>query len=261
MLKHHRESLANAVAKLKAKPNVLAVILGGSIAHGYALRNADIDLLIVVRDREYRKRLRDNTTGHWETKSATYKGGYIDGKYTSLEFMRKVATYGSEPARFAFRDATVVFSRVPGIPELLRRIIRYPEAGRESRRLRFLGQLEAWRWYFYEALKHRNEYLRHVAVTRIVLFGCRLVLLRNRSLYPYHKWMLREIERQKRRPPGMLALIRRMTARSDPAAVERFYRAVTRFSGATKPDHLWGGRFMLDSELNWIHGHPPVEDL
>jgi len=73
--------------------------------------------------------------------------------------------------------------------------------------------------------------------------------------------MLREIERQKRRPPGALALIGRMTARSDPAAVERFYRAVKRFSGATKPDHLWGGRFMLDSELNWIHGHPPVEDL
>jgi predicted nucleotidyltransferase len=261
ILRHHRESLARAVAKLRGDGRVLAVIVAGSLAHGYARRHSDIDLMIVVSDREYRKRLRNGAMGYWETESITYKGGYVDGKYTSPAFLRKVAARGSEPARYAFRDAWVAFARIRGISGILRRIVRYPDAERESKTLRFLAQIEAWKWYFYEALKHRNDYLRNVAVGKIILFGCRLILVRNRVLYPYHKWLLREIERQKRRPRGVLELVGKMLTRADPAAVERFHALVKRYAGVRKPDRFWANRFMLDSELNWLDGDPPVDDL
>ena len=261
LLPHHRKSLARAVARLKANLNVLAVILAGSLAHGYARRGSDIDLVIIVSDREYRRRIREGALGYYETESCDYKGGYVDGKYSSLAFLEAVASRGSDPARFAFRDATVVFSRIRPIRGLLSRIVRYPARERDRRIARFLGQLEAWKWYYYESLKVRDAYLRMVALSKLVLFGCRLILARNGSLYPYHKWMLREVEKQKRRPRGVTALIRRMLARPEPKLVERFTSMVKRYAGTGKPDQGWPGQFMRDSELNWMDGNPPVDDL
>jgi hypothetical protein len=261
ILAHHREALARAVARIRKDPRVLAVILAGSLAHGYARRNSDVDLIIVVPDRDYRKRLRDGNITYWESESCRYKDGYVDGKYTSPAFLQAVARRGSDPARYAFRDAKVVFTRMRSIRGLLRRIARYPAKEGKTREARFLSQLAAWQWYYHEALKHRNAYLRTVAVSKIILFGCRLVLARNRVLYPYHKWMLRKLGEQKRKPRGILPLIHRILARSDPVTVERFIAMARKYAMTRKPDPRWARHFMMDSELNWLRGRPPVDDL
>ena len=62
---HHEAAIERVVAQLRADPEVKALLLAGSIAHGFQSADSDVDLLIVVSDAER----------------------------------------GSEPARFAFQDA------------------------------------------------------------------------------------------------------------------------------------------------------------
>ena len=258
---HHREATARAVAKIKADPNVIAIILGGSLAHGFARPDSDVDFMIVVSDREYRRRTRTGRLTWWDQESTPYPGGYAEGKYMDLGFLKKVAARGSEPARYAFQDAKVVFTRSRAVPKLVREIARYPEAGREKRMYRFFVQFAAWQWYYYEGLRHRIPYLRHFAVSKILLFGCRLILARNRRLYPYHKWLVAEIARQKRKPRGVVPLINRLAARPNPRDVRQFFRMVMRCAKVKGTDRPWHIQFMLDSELNWIDGEPAVDDL
>jgi predicted nucleotidyltransferase len=53
----HRATIDRATARLRARDAVLAVIVGGSIAHGFATAASDVDLLIVVSDAEWERRL------------------------------------------------------------------------------------------------------------------------------------------------------------------------------------------------------------
>ena len=63
---------------------MLGVLVGGSIAHGFATATSDVDLLIVVSDAEWERRLAAGDTTELDRESATYEGGYVDCKYTSL---------------------------------------------------------------------------------------------------------------------------------------------------------------------------------
>ena len=117
LLEHHRATIERATARLRARDDVLGVLVGGSIAHGFATATSDVDLLIVVSDAEWDRRLATGDTTELDRESATYEGGYVDCKYTSLAFIRDVAERGSETTRFAFDGVTVAWSRLDGLDE------------------------------------------------------------------------------------------------------------------------------------------------
>ncbi len=54
---HHEESINNVVNYFQNDPEVEALILGGSLAHGFARPTSDIDVVIIVSDAHYAKRL------------------------------------------------------------------------------------------------------------------------------------------------------------------------------------------------------------
>jgi hypothetical protein len=43
--------------------------------------------------------------------------------------------------------------------------------------------------------------------------------------------------------------------------IEAFYQKVKTFQPWIENPHGWGAQFMLDSELNWMDGRTPVDDL
>lgn len=101
-----------------------------------------------------------------------------------------MAARGSEPARFAFDGARVLFTRLPEgeVEGELARAVRYPAEGKGERVRRFRAQLDAWRWFCGEGRKKGDGYLVGLAARKLVLFGGRLVLVENEVLYPFHKW-------------------------------------------------------------------------
>src|SRR5690606_27809545 len=132
--------------------------------------------------------------------------------YVSPDYIAEVAQRGSEPSRFAFKGASVLFSRLDGLEAQLAFASRYPVEVRDDRIARFAAQLDAWTWMSGEAARKENPYLMATAVSRVALFGGRMLLAHNHMLYPFHKWFLRSLEAAPDKPEGIVELIRSVTA-------------------------------------------------
>jgi len=261
---HHTTSIQNLVAHLQADPAIVALLLGGSLAHGFARPDSDIDVAIVQTPEAF---ARQRTSGrlHYNNRELCTYPGYIDGKYMDEAFLRAVAARGSDPARFAFQDARILFSRLPGLESLLAAIVRYPIEQQAERVARFSAQLLGWRWYFSEALRQQNPYLGLLARQKLVLFSARIVLAVNATFFPYHKWMLRVLASVPRQPPGLAAALDDLVLKPDLSfdEVDHHCRDLLTFAGL---DHdtanaSWPSYFMRDTELRWLEEEPAIDDL
>lgn len=261
MYPHHTQSIQNVTEYFQRDPEVLALLLGGSIAHGFETPASDVDILILVSGSDHKKRVKENRVHFFNMDLCTYEGGYVDGKYLSLDFIEQVRQKGSEPARFAFAGSRVLFSRVDGLEEELCKVAEYPSAEKASRIQRFYAQFEAWHWYCQESLRLKNGYLLGTSVSKLILFSGRLILAHNELLYPYHKWFLHVLEGAGDRPAGLMDTIRQLSAEPNAENIERLYEMVKAFQPWSEGGLAWPTQFMFDSELNWMDGKTPVDDL
>lgn len=258
---HHTQSIQNVTEYFQHDPEVLALLLSGSIAHGFESQASDVDILILVSDETYQRRFQRGDIHFYNKGLCTYEGGYVDGKYLSLDFVKQVLEKGSEPARFAFEGSRVLFSKIEGFEEHICRIAEYPIAEKADRIKRFYAQFEAWHWYCVEALAKGNQYLLGTSVSKLILFGGRLILAHNEMLYPYHKWFLKVLERAKDRPSDLLACIQNLNESPTAENIQSFYEKIKTFRAWSDNPYGWPAQFMLDSELNWLDGRTPVDDL
>lgn len=261
MYSHHEETIKNISDKLRKRDDVLGLLIGGSIAHGYETETSDVDIMILISSENYKIRLETGDLCYWENESCTYKDGYIDGKYITFDFMQKVAERGSEPARFAFDGSIVAFSKLNNLKELINQITRYPFEKKRENIKRFYAQLEAWKWYYYEALRHKNEYLLNQSISNIVLFGGRLILVHNELLYPYHKWFLRTLEKAKCKPDNFMQLVENIYTLKDNESFESFCNSIMKFTDWGLGEFNWPAQFIVDSELSWLYGNAPIADI
>ena len=260
-LPHHAETIQRTTDFFQQDPTVRALILGGSLAHGFATETSDVDVMIVVADDEHQRRLATGQTCFFSRELCVYPEGYVDGKYISPGFIEQVAARGSEPARFAFKDGQTLFTRNPRLPDLLQKAAQYPREQKTERLWRFQAQFEAWFWYATEALKKENLPLLRTAVSKLTLFGGRIVLAHNELLYPYHKWFLRVLASAPEQPPQLMAGILTLSENPSLAAVEAFGQAIRGFKTWEISHATWPAQFLRDSELNWLTQTPPIDDL
>jgi hypothetical protein len=258
---HHAETLQRVTEHFQKDPDVLGLLLAGSIAHGFCSADSDVDVLIVVSDRDHDERLRTRQTCFFSRELCTYSSGYVDGKYTSEGFLRAVQARGSEPARFALQDARVLFSKLPGLPDLLTGIARYPVEEKAARIHRFQAQFQAWSWFASEALKRQNPHLLQTAASKLCLFGGRIVLAHNELLYPYHKWFLRMLEAAPEKPQGLIPAIVELAARPSAESIEAFTTLIREFRHWEIDPVGWGAEFLDETELGWLRGTAPIDDL
>ena len=268
MYDHHSASIKNITDHFLAQPEVLALLLTGSLAHGLATRTSDVDVVVVLTEPAYQARLESGDTTFVRHDLCTYEGGYVDGKYASLSFIRSVSEKGSEPARWAFQGAKVLFSRnlpegYPDLEQEIGAVVRYPVEEKQERIVRFRTQVELWRWFCTEARRggNDNRYLLNVAVGKLALFGGRLILAENEVLYPYHKWFLRVLGSVREKPEGLVDKIDEMLREPSQENIDGFYEMVVGFRDWARPKHRFGAQFLEDSELNWLYLKTPVDDI
>lgn len=261
MQKHHADSIANVVEHFSGQDDVVALLLTGSLAHGFARPASDVDIAIVVSEGEYQERKLAGKLTFYDDRLCTYPGGYVDGKYVDVQFIRKVASHGSEPARFAFKDARVLISKTDDIPELIAQAARYPAEQKTEKLLRFLAQFEAWDWYAQQALQTEDDYLLRLASTKLAFFGCRMILAHNEVLYPYHKWLTRVVQQVPSKPAHFERQLAQLLSSPTEAAISAFRGEVMSFTDWPETKLPWSMQFITDSELNWLSGHTPVDDL
>jgi hypothetical protein len=261
MEKHHQESIEKFVEIYKKDASILAILLGGSIAHGFANLDADIDVCLLVDSEEFKKRKAANKLAFSLWDICTYQHGYIDCKVVDIELLTKIAQQGSDPARYAFQDNKILFSRVDNLEQLLRDVTTYPQEKKAERRKRFAAQLLAWKWYYSEGLKKQNNYLVFLSLQKIVLFSSRIILNENEMLYPYHKWLLKVVETTDKKPEGFLRKVDDLLARHTLEQVNSFCLEILEFIDFTEQIVDWPNYFLKDSEQNWLEHEPPIDDL
>jgi hypothetical protein len=232
----------------------------GSVAHGYAIDNSDVDIFIVYADSDYDARIKAGNISYFDTDSTDYEGGYIDGKATSADFIRKTALRGSEPARYAFKNALVTFDRAGGLDALVADAARYPTAHKNENIAKFYAQFQTWRWYYYEALKRGSRYLTETSVMKCAFFAGRLILAYNETLYPGHKWFMRELSAVKDKPDGLIGCINGTLEQKRAENVEKLYNLISGFT-RWPDDGLWSVRYILDSEIGWYTGERSPDEL
>ena len=262
MSEHHRATIDRAVARLRARDDVLGVLVGGSIAHGFATATSDVDLLIVVSDAEWERRLAAGDTTELDLESATYDGGYVDGKYTSLGFIRDVAERGTETTRFAFDGVTVAWSRVDGLEAAVRSRPRATRSTAAADRIRsFHAQLEYWQWLFREGVRSDNAFVRAVAAPNVVLFAGRPDPGPQRRPLPRPQVAAAGAPRRARPAARAHCGDRRRDRTTGNGHVDALVALVSGFRDWGVADQHWGTTFMLDTELAWLRGNPAIAEL
>jgi predicted nucleotidyltransferase len=260
LLPQHRRFIEEVTERFTADPAVEALLVGGSVAHGLARPDSDLDVMLVVADEELRRRTTTHEVTFSDLDAGDYEGGYLDGKYISRDFLADVIERGSEPARWAFADAIVCFARAPDVEELVRSAGTYPEAGRDEKLRNFLGHARLMTWFHQEAAKRDDRYLAAYASSRLALYAGRAILAHNRMLYPFHKWFTTMLERAPLRPPDLLDQIRGLLDDPTAARADALNAAVSEVVGIELTIEEAASRFTEQTEWSWRHGRPPLDE-
>ena len=188
MYKHHEDSINNLIHLYKDNPEVQAIVLGGSIAKGRERIDSDIDVIIIVNETMYQSLKSQNKLSECFSDHCTYEKGYFDIKYFTKEYITEASKRGSEPTRNSFIGTRCIFSKDSEIDEIIKRIPVYPVWEKEDKILSFYSALDLNSGFFWgEAKKAKDTYLKYRTATDIVLFGMRMLLAYNEKLFPCPK--------------------------------------------------------------------------
>ena len=260
MREHHKKAIERLTESIRSNPKYRALIITGSVAKGVEREDSDVDVVLVATDKEYERRKKRNNILYYETQFCDYPGGYIDGKIVNLEYLRFVAEEGTEPARDAFRNAWIAYSDITELENLIRKIPVYQKSEKLEKIQKFYAQFEIAYWYAQEAKKRNDNYLLTRSISDLILFGGRLILTHNETVFPYHKLFMIALSEVKEKPANLIELIEDLLEKRNSQAVENFYDSIKNF-GNWEFRGIPGVRFMLDTELAWFYKTPYVGDL
>lgn len=186
MYKHHEESLAIMRQYFKERPEVIALIFGGSVAKGNERPDSDLDAMVVIEDAAYEERVRTRTAVETISGLCTYEGGYFDVKYMTKNYLITAADRASEPTRNAFVGSRVIFSRDPEIEGIVKRIPVFQEREREEKMLSFYADFSLNYHYFLQSCKP-DGYMRLHAVGEVIYSLYRMILQERGVLFPCNR--------------------------------------------------------------------------
>ena len=257
---HHQRAIDRLADAYRDDPRFRGLIIGGSVAKGYARDDSDVDFLIIATDEEFERRRKAANLFINRRDLCDYDGGYVDGKIVNLAFLENVAEKGNEPSRAAFEGAFVACSRISGLDALLERIAVYPEAGHDDRIKAFYCMAFIQHWLCHEAERHGNRYTINRASTQLALFAGRLILAHNRRLFPYHKWLPRALESVPDKPAELIPCFNALVDEPCGKHATALFENVRGFRDWDVSDLEAYHWFMTDVEWSWMSGTTAIED-
>ena len=282
MLQHHADCIEEYRHHFDNDDEVLAVVLGGSVAKGTETPTSDIDGVVVVTP-ERRRRLQEaNQIASVVLDVCDYEGAMFDIKYVTMDWLQAAAERGSEPTRSSFIKSRVlsVYSQEPGrsahadaaapelkdaaaVQQLLDRIGRYPVEEKANRLHSFYAAYWLNRGYFWpESFKRHNPFLLSRTTSEIALFGLRMILAQNEVLFPSMKWLTRTVTECADHPERIVELTEAFVSAPSEETLEPFATAVERYApgGFEYWDPRLGGRYVEDFEQWWYAQRPYVAE-
>ncbi|MEL7375049.1 MAG: hypothetical protein AAGJ36_11395, partial [Pseudomonadota bacterium] len=81
---HHQRAIDRLADAYRNDPDFLALIIGGSVAKGYARDDSDVEFLIVATDDAFEKHKQARDLFINRRDLCDYDGGFVDGKIINL---------------------------------------------------------------------------------------------------------------------------------------------------------------------------------
>jgi len=267
-MQHHDAAVERFVEKARLDPDMLAVVVDGSVASGLERPDSDVDLVLIVTDEAFQRALEagrlsyvddgaDDVAGYG---GIGYEGGYYDIKVATVGYLDRAAERGDDPVRAAFLHAKVAWSRVGGIEEQIARISFVPDAQWEQRMASHIAQARLHGGYFLnQAHQLTNQYLLQHAVVHLVGAGGRALLALNHRLFQGQKYLERLVSELDRKPAGYEAAAAEVLLNPDPATAKAYLTLLDEFHEWPLTRETTLSRFVLDTELAWLFGTVPPE--
>jgi len=257
---HQEQTLARYVTKLAADETSIAVVLGGSLAHGTERPDSDVDVYLVVTDEAFTRAQEREQLSYVDAEVATYEGGYVDIKVATLDYLRGAAQQGDDPVRASFLDARVAWSRDPQVADLVAAIPVLPDDSWEDRAASFIAQMRLYGGYFLkQGDQLGDEYLLRWAAVHALSSAGRALLARAHVLFPGNKYLSGLLAGLPDLPEGYLALAERLLVAPTAEAGRALLELV-------ENHHDWPiaraqtlSRFVRENELSWLTRVPPPE--
>lgn len=257
---HHQRAIDNLANEYRDDARFLALIIGGSVAKGFARDDSDVDFMIVATDEEYERRFAERDLFINRTDLCDYDKGFVDGKIIDLSYLEEAARNGNEPTRAAFNGAFAAYSHIPDLDSLLPTIAVYPEEGHEERLKVFYSMSFIQHWLMQEAERHNNRYTIVRAASQLSLFTGRLILAHNRILFPYHKWFARTLANATDKPQDFMQHFNALLDLPNGANATALFECVKNHKDWGVSDLDAFSWFMTDVEWSWMSDNTPMED-
>lgn len=261
MLEHHRQSIENLIGYFKEDAEVVAVILGGSVAKGCERADSDIDAIVVVTESRYAALAKDNRLSECIQGYCPYENGYFDIKYCTEAYLKTLARKGSEPSRNAFLSSKCLFAHNPEVADLIENIPVFQKREKAEKMLSFYSAFNLNYGYFWSCSSD-NPYLRTRTVADIILFGFRLLLQENEVLFPCHKALLQTVARLENKPKDILEKANELLSHPSDETKNDFVRGILDSIEYAPPKDLSAvlTRFIDDNELWWYKQRPVIAE-
>ena len=260
---HHQRAIEKITGKFQTDPQVVALLLAGSIAKGVQKDNSDVDIIVILTDEVIAQRQRENRLAECVRDLCDYKDGYADIKYFAKQFLIAAAERGSEPTRNSFIGARCLFTRDPEIETLVTRIPVYQRHEKADKILSFYAGLALSSGFFWwEAQKRNDPYLRTRMVSEVVLFGCRLILAHNERLFPCQKRLVEATDACPDKPANFRALVDAFLVDPTNDNLRAFTKCITEFRdwGIGKDYSVPLTRYQHDHEQWWYLHRPYIAE-
>lgn len=258
-MEQQRRALDVYVESVRPDPDVLAVVLVGSVARGRERADSDVDVYLVVSDERFAVETAADRFAWVERRDLDYPGSYIDIKLASPSYLRAAAARGDDPTRASFAGADVVFSREDGIDELVRRIPFLPDDAWDDRVRSHVAQARLYGGYFLRQGADRGDafLVRHAAV-HLTLAAARAALAAGHVLMPGPKYVS-ALVRTVPTPDGFVDAWDRAVSEPGNASAEALLGLLDAWLGAGMDGDQALSAFIRDNELAWLRGVVPAE--
>jgi hypothetical protein len=211
--------------------DVIALILGGSVAKGEARPDSDLDAMVIITDQAYEKRKAEGQTTENIPCMCTYPEGYFDIKYFNKKYLKAAAERGSDPTRNSFVKSKVIFSSDSEIESIIKRIQTYPREKKHERILMFHSILRYSSGYFYwSGVRNNDPYMLDKCCFEIVYAGLRLLFVHNEIFFPSHLRLLQYSESLPHKPSGIIEMAKAVNEKKDADTIQAFADAVLNFT-------------------------------
>lgn len=258
-MEQHERAIGAYVGSVRDDPDVLAVVVVGSVARGSERPDSDVDVYLVVDEARFDAETASDRFAWVDRWGIDYPGSYIDVKLASPAYLEAAADHGDDPTRASFLGARVVFSRWPAAQAAVERITELPDGEWRTRVRSHVAQARLHGGYFLrQAVERDDTFLRLHAGAHLTLAAARAVLAAGRVLLPGPKY-ISELVRTVPSPEGFVAAWDAAVASPDIDSSAALLGALDALLDEPMDADQSLSIFIRDNELPWLRGTVPAE--